>query len=179
MLVQHSLLELLRLGVHDLYTRTVDPKALTAIGESVGPGWMPMTLALEHYRACDELGLSDDQIEAQGNAVGRKLQDALFVSPGKTSSVAPSISPWSSVDTLARIGRRIYLGGSAEYVKLAENELQIESVGNLLFEHRYFRMMHLCLLRCALSAIGLSGVNGEVTHSRREPSAVEVRVTWT
>ena len=177
-LVQYSLLELLRLGVHDRYARVADAETLTEMADSAGQGWMSMTSALKHYRACEELGLTEAQTETHGEQVGRRFQRALFVSPSRSSVVAVSLSRWASIDELARACRRTYQGGSVEYVKVAENELRIESAQNLLFASPFFRITHVWLLRCALSSVGQTGVTAKLTNYCRESSKLEALVSW-
>ncbi|HKU39291.1 MAG TPA: hypothetical protein VJR89_14115, partial [Polyangiales bacterium] len=55
MLVHSSIAELGALGVYDRYCENIDRGSLDRIKELIGPGWMPVELAIQHYTACDKL----------------------------------------------------------------------------------------------------------------------------
>src|SRR3954452_7104382 len=79
MLVHSSIAELSLLGLYDRYSELIDTGKLERIRELIGPGWMPVELALEHYLACDKLQLSDAAIREAGERAGDKIGSALLV----------------------------------------------------------------------------------------------------
>ena len=173
MLVHSSLIELKEIGAYDRYRSFIDADALQQITESLGPGWLPIELAQAHYRACDSLQLPDTQIVALGLRAGEKLQDSLLVTTVKGGPGAPSV--WEGMGAFWRMGRRLWEGGSSQYVRLGPTEMQIETRGNPLFDLRYYRTGHGGFLRGAMSSLGVTVTNVKLTLEGEQAFA---RVTW-
>jgi hypothetical protein len=64
MLVQSTLAELEQIGAYEHYCARIDPLSLGAIVDQIGPGWLPIELAMAHYRACDAAGIEDAEVAA-------------------------------------------------------------------------------------------------------------------
>lgn len=90
-LVQSSLAELKGFGFYERYCALIDPASLAEITDQIGPGWLPIELAMAHYRACDSLELSGDQLDLLGAHAGAKLASTLLVTSAK-------VSPWDAID---------------------------------------------------------------------------------
>lgn len=173
MLVHSSISELQQLGVYERYCELVDRAALARINQLIGPGWMPVELALAHYDACDQLRLSDAIVTAAGVRAGENLSSALLVA----GLGVQDRSPWSFIGAFSRMGRRIYEGGSAQYVKLGEKILEIEHVRNPLFSFHYYRVAHGGFLRKSFGSLGAD--IHEVTFAPyRAEGQIEVRLSW-
>lgn len=155
MLIHSSIAELAQLGVHDRYSELIDRRLLEQIMDLIGPGWMPIELALEHYRACDRLQLSDKIIVEAGERAGDKLGSALLVAGGQPETQTNDRSPWSLLPAFARMGRRIYEGASAQYVRTGSKSLRIEHLRNPLFGLHYYRVAHGGFLRQAFRALSV------------------------
>src|SRR5688572_16264847 len=126
MLVHSSIAELEQLGLVERYAGLIGSATLAQIKELIGPGWMPLELAMRHYDACDELGLPDQQIHDAGLRAGEKMGSSLQVAGAQGRATLIDGSPWAVVGAFSRMGRRIYEGGTSQYVKLGPNLLQIE-----------------------------------------------------
>jgi hypothetical protein len=177
MLVHSSITELERLGYFERYSQLIRPESLARIKELIGPGSMPADLALEHYEACDQLGLSDDAIYAAGVRAGEKIGDALLVASAQVGPMADHTA-WTLVGAFYRMSRRIYEGGSAQYVKLGPNTLQIEYRDNPLFSVRYYRVAYGGFLRQAFKSVGLEINDFVLSPYRRERAEIEARLRW-
>jgi len=62
---------------------------------------------------------------------------------------------WSVIGAFYRMSRRIYDGGSAQYVRLGPNSLQIEYKMNPLFSIRYYRVAYGGFIHRAFAKAGL------------------------
>jgi len=177
MLIQSSVAELKQLGVYERYRVGIAPALLEQIMDQVGPGWLPVELAMEHYYACDALELDPADIERLGAAAGENLARTLLVS-GSGSTPEGEASPWSAIGAFSRMGKRIYEGGSSQYVRLGPKQLQIENIGNPLLSVRYYRVAHLAFLRRAFGTLGVKVTDAKITNFRPRGAMVEVRLTW-
>lgn len=178
MLVHSSIAELGAFGFYDRYSQIVDPNSLNRIRELIGPGWMPVELALEHYSACDRLQLSDKAILEAGTRAGDKMGSALLVAGAQPQVESKDRSPWPLLHAFARMGRRIYDGASAQYVKTASNCLRIEYLSNPLFAFHYYRVAHCGFLRHAFRALNVEVDDVTLTPYREDKASIEARIVF-
>lgn len=178
MLVHSSIAELGAAGHYDRYRELMQPGALERIRELIGPGWMPVELALEHYSACDRLQLSDESIHEAGTRAGDKMGSALLVAGAQPQVEVKDRSPWPLLQAFARMGRRIYDGASAQYVKTASNALRIEYYGNPLFDFHYYRVAHCGFLRQAFRSLSVEVAEVTLTAYRADKASIDVRILF-
>lgn len=179
MLVHSSIAELKQFGLYERYAAAIEPDALEQILGLIGPGWMPIELAMKHYGACDRLALTDDEIHAAGLRAGDKMSAALMVGGAQgTAATSGDRSPWEVIGVFSRMGRRVYEGGSAQYVKVGPNKLQIEHDGNVLFSLRYYRIAHGGFLKQSFSNLGMDITSHTFTNYRPEKAQIEYRLSW-
>lgn len=179
MLVHSSIAELRQSNVYDRYCSLIEPASLARISELIGPGFLPVELALEHWGACDRLGLSDDQILAIGENAGEKMKDALLVAARSTGAEqSAERAPWALIPAYARMDRRLYEGGSTQYVRLGPKQVQVEHAGNMLFAIRYWRTAHVGFMRTAFGSLGVEISDVKLSPYRSDAGQTEVRLTW-
>jgi hypothetical protein len=136
--------------------------------------------ALTHYRTCDALKLTKMEIAELGTLVGDKVQAALLVvgREQKEKNTVSDTAVWTAMGAFSRMGRRIYQGGSAQYVRTGPTELQIESLENVLFSVPYYREAHCASVRTALCSIGVEVRHVKIASCRRDGLEVDCRVAW-
>lgn len=178
MLVHSSLAELQQRGLFERYSSIISAQSLQQIEELIGPGWMPIELALEHYRTLDMLPMRESEIYAAGLRAGAKMGDALLVAGANVGTRSIERSPWAVVGAFSRMGRRIYEGGSSQYVKLSENQLLIEHRGNPLFGIGYYRIAHGGFLSQAFGALGIELTDVKMSTYRGDGPQIDVRLSW-
>jgi len=178
MLVHSSVAELQQSGLYDRYCALINSETLQRINELIGPGWMPIELVIEHYTALDRLGLSEAEVYAAGLRAGAKMGDALLVAGAQVIGSSADRSPWAVIGAFSRMGRRIYEGGSSQYVKLAENKLLIEHRGNPLFALRYYRVAHGGFMHKTFGDLGIELTDFKLTTYRHEGAQIDVKLTW-
>jgi hypothetical protein len=178
MLVHSSISGLQADGLYERYCSLLPANALEQINSLIGPGWMPVELVLEHYRACDQLGLSERQITVYGLRAGDEVGNALLLSNNQANALGAQTSVWSKVLAFSRMGRRIHEGSSAQYEKLGEDALLIEHKGNPLYSVTYYRIGHLGFLRNAFSRVGIEITDLKISHYRSVGACIETRLRW-
>jgi hypothetical protein len=178
MLIHSSLAELQTLGVYDDYCSLMDPETLTGIKGMIGPGWIPADLAIKHYDACEQLGLSDEQVQNLGARSGENIGSALMVAGAQLPELKTEQSTWSMITAFSRMGPRMYEGSSAQYVKLSPHELQIEYVGNPLFSTSYYRNGFLGFLRKSFGQLGFELLKLGNSQYRKRGAEIDMRLSW-
>jgi hypothetical protein len=179
MLVHSSIAELKQLGVYERYCSLIPSASLARINELIGPGFLPVQLALAHYETCDRLALTDEQIETIGEHSGDKMKDALLVAARSTTAEqSAERAPWPLIGAYSRMGRRLYEGGSSQYVKVGPKQLQVENAGNMLFALQYYRTAHVGFLRKAFGSLGVEVTEVKLSPYRRDTLQIDVRITW-
>jgi hypothetical protein len=105
---------------------------------SVAGVWLPMSVARAHYRACDALGLSSEEVAALGRGPGGQVRRAWYATfiaaVGK-----PDASAWPILSQLDRMWQRSANGGAVAVFRLGARQVRIEYVGCELFDIPYFR----------------------------------------
>jgi hypothetical protein len=178
MLVHSSIDGLKQLGTYQRYCELIEPDSLAQIEALIGPGWMPAALALEHYEACDKLGLSEAQVYGAGLRAGESMGDALLVAAAQRSDPNDERSTWTLIGAFSRMGRRIYDGSSSQYVKLGSKELLIEYRDNPLFSARYYRVAHGAFMRKTFGTVGITIVDLKLSTYRSKGAEIDERIRW-
>jgi hypothetical protein len=119
------------LAVHGLlerYTAALPDDQRSAVLGVIAGAWLPVSVALVHYGACDAMGLpADQQI-----AIGRDVIDAVHRS---TLQIALRLvretgaTPWSTFSAQKRLWARTWRGGDVAVFKLGPKEARVEIVG--------------------------------------------------
>jgi hypothetical protein len=178
MLVHSSIAEIGSLGLYDTYVDQIPRSALDRIKELIGPGWMPVELAIAHYTACDKLHIEDEAIFRLGLRAGDKMGSALLVAGAQPRIETKDRSPWPLLPAFARMGRRIYDGASAQYVRTGPNSLQVEYYGNPLFSFHYYRVAHTGFMHQGFRALSVDIKDVAFTPYRDETASVDVRILF-
>ena len=177
MLVHSSIREIQQLGYYEKYCDLIPPPSLEKIVELIGPGSMPIELALDHYKACDGIGLSDEMIYEAGVRAGENLGDALMVA-SKQLATSSENGAWGMIGAFYRMSRRIYDGGSSQYTKLGPNSLQIEYKLNPLFSMRYYRIAYGGFIHRAFGNAGLAVEDFRLSAYAPRHAEIIARVRW-
>jgi hypothetical protein len=101
-------------------------------------GWLPIRVARAHYRACDAIGLTSQEITAivRGPKSGkRKAWHTKFV----LGAAGPSGTPWDPLARLDRMWLASANGGALTVFRVGAKQARIECLGCELFDIAYFR----------------------------------------
>jgi hypothetical protein len=141
------------------------------------PGvWLPIALAVEHYTACDRMGVSSDEVKKVGNDVSLRTQKTFVGTLGSVAAGAGA-TPWHVYRHGHRIWARIFDGGDHVGYKVGPKDIDIIVMGCPLLRVAYFRT--------ALGAYyaALAGVLAQSVHWRELPDPrmgdkIGLRVSW-
>jgi hypothetical protein len=178
MLVHSSIAELRAAGLYDQYCALIGADSLASINELIGPGWMPVELVLAHYGACEKTGQSESQVYAAGLRAGEKMGDALLIAGGRSGVGPVERTAWDMIGAFSRMGRRLYDGGSSQYVKVGPNTLVIEYKENPLFSFAYYRIAHGGFMRQTFGSVGVPITSFTMSAYRPQGAQIESRMTW-
>jgi hypothetical protein len=128
------------LGECDLlgrYFGILAPDVVDDIKSAVPGVWLPVRLAIAHYRACEALELSSEEQLEMGRRVGAKIQGTILgtlVVVGKQAGM----TPWVFLERLDRLYERLAVGGGVAVLRLAEKDALVEIYKAPVFETAYF-----------------------------------------
>src|SRR5258706_15920689 len=77
--VERGLDALRQRGLYDKWAAAAGGETRDAMATTVAGMWIPVELAMRHYRACEALGLSHDEALAIGSSVGAHIRDSMLL----------------------------------------------------------------------------------------------------
>jgi hypothetical protein len=125
-------------GRFEQYEKLLPAHAKEAILTVVAGVWLPMDVAVAHYTACSELGLTLEEQETIGAEVGDRVQGSILGLMVRTAKTA-GLTPWTGFSHATRLYERLFRGGSVRITKLGPKEARVEMVNNRLYGIDYFR----------------------------------------
>lgn len=162
-------------GNFERYAANLPADARELLVHQVAAAWIPLDLAMIHYAACDALGLTPDQVVANGRAVFDRTSGSLL---GTALRMAREVgaSPWTVLPHLRRFWDRAYDGGAVRVVKTGPKEARAEAIQARMCESVYYRHALRGLLQSVVELFCLKAY--VVLLPERRPAAVTVRVQW-
>jgi hypothetical protein len=92
------------------------------------PAWLPLSLGIAHYRACDQLGLSDEEAVAMAMRLAMNRQGS-FLGIALNLARGVGVSPWTIAKQIPKMWARAFMGGAIGGTKLGPKELRLEIAG--------------------------------------------------
>lgn len=137
-LLSASLQTVRQMGWEERYFEAL-PAALHGEVRMLAPGvWVPIALAIEHYGACDRMGLSSEDMKTMGHEVSLRTQKTFVGTLGSVAAGAGA-TPWHIYRQGHRIWGRIFDGGDHVAYKAGPKDLDIVCIGCPLLRIKYFR----------------------------------------
>jgi len=141
------------------------------------PEWLPVELAVLHYRICDSLGIDDAELDRIGQYVSDKMMGT-FLGTLTRSARKLGTTPWLPLGQYDRLWERILLGGSCKVEKVAPKDAVVTSVGIPMLESRYFRTAYMGVQRGAGLLFAKSIVAKRLPSPFGDPHACATRLSW-
>ncbi|MBL8719432.1 MAG: hypothetical protein JNL79_25820 [Myxococcales bacterium] len=137
-LVSASLLALRERGLSDAYYKHLPPELHMTVQTIVAGSWVPIDLAVAHYRAVDALGLAAAEQVAIGSDVGVRVQASLL---GVIFRLAKGggATPWTALSIYPKLRERIFRGSDTRIVRIGPKDARVENFGIPLVAIPYFR----------------------------------------
>jgi hypothetical protein len=123
-----SLRSLKERGLVDAYLVHLPRDYHQAVLAPVAGVWLPVSVALAHYSACDALALSTAEILAIGREATNRVHGTVLSTFVRLARNA-GITPWTALPRLQELWTRIWLGGGVSVVKVGPKEARIEIAG--------------------------------------------------
>jgi hypothetical protein len=174
-LVTSSLQAIRQRGLNDAYFEHLDKSAHNAIRGLTASDWIPIDLAMTHYRALQSL-VPDETTQI---AIGREVADRIFRTVvGTLARLATSagFTPWTGLAKCGALWDRAFRGGGVSVVRLGPKEAKLDAVKLPLLDIPYFRVAFRGALvaNCEL----LSKRTAFVREVKHGPQSVTLRASW-
>jgi hypothetical protein len=163
-------------GFYERYAKLVEPDTLRELSRTVAPCWVPIDVVHSHYRACDAMELSGEELESLGQAAGQHARKVSIVVPQPEQDEAFDL--WQNAERMHRVWRRLYLGGSVQIVRLGDAEELIDFRGFSIHQHRYFRYGCVAAIRSAHEAVGLHMKVTRIVRYDPKTHELTVHLAW-
>ncbi len=166
-----------RRGAFARYESLLDRADRDALRAMIAGEWLPMSVGLAHYEACDRLGLAvDEQVEI-GADVSRRVHDT-FVGVVVRMAKNIGVTPWTLLTHGNQIFRRTFNGGGGIRVsKLGPSEAKVEMVGVPLLEVPYFRQGLRGLYQASVGLFCKRSFAREIAELAT-PTSLALRLSW-
>jgi hypothetical protein len=133
-----SLGALEKAGHRERWSALVPDDAREALQYAVPGVWMRIEIALAHYGACDQLGLSDEAAAQLGASTFSRIKGTLLGTMLRMAQGA-AVTPWTVLPHLQRFWNRAYDGAGIRIIKKGPKDAHLDLVQCALAENGYYR----------------------------------------
>jgi hypothetical protein len=145
-LIASSLSTLRARELFERYESLLEPEYREQVLYCVAASWLPIEVAMAHYRACEAMGVSDRELDALGNEVSKRIMGTFLATMVRSARHVGSSIP---LRQYPRLWERLLIGGSCNVHLFGPKDARIESYGVPMFSYRYFRVGYAGLVRGA------------------------------
>jgi hypothetical protein len=164
-------------GHFDRYASALSEHHVAAITGSIAGVWLPIDVGVAHYRACDALGLPDDERLAMGGEVVRALQRTFIGTAVKAASQGIGFGPIVGLQKFTSVYGRTIKGGGARVVKIGPKDARVEFVGLPLASVSYFRVAYRGFIQAGCELFARRVVVAELA-AYLSPTTLAYRIAW-
>jgi hypothetical protein len=177
-LIASSLQSLKQRGHFERYSQLLPATHKDTILQCIAGQWFPVAVALDHYRACDALGLSSDEQREIGSDVSRRIHET-FLGVVVQMARGVGVTPWTVLVRGNQLWTRIWKGGGLQVSKLGPKDAHIEIARLSLLEIPYFRNAAQGLYQLAIDMFAKRAhVRWVPTGSRVAGELATLHVSW-
>ena len=163
-------------GLYERYTANLPQAERVEIVSLIAGQWIPIDLALDHYRAADRLGLGDDVIESIGAEVAERINKSALSVMVKMSKEA-GVTPWSALANAHRLTDVNWRGSDVAVRRLGPKEARYDWVGQPCAQVPYFIASFGGFLR-SLASLFCSKAYTRVVPGRTSATTLSYRLSW-
>jgi hypothetical protein len=124
-LITSSLTSLRERGLFERYDSLQTSPQRQLILNVVAGGWLPMEAGLAHYRACDALGLSEEEQIAIGKDVSKRVHET-FLNLIVKAARGVGMTPWLLLPRGNDMQKQLCLGGGVRIWKVGPKSARVE-----------------------------------------------------
>jgi hypothetical protein len=137
-LVTASIQSLRARGLYDRYAVRLTGDQQEALSSAIAGVWIPMGLAVAHYRACDALRLCIGEQLDIALEVGQQMHGT-FLAAMLRLAKSVGVTPWAALAYSGKLYERLFRGGGIAVTRTGPKDARIDMVGNPLCDIEYFR----------------------------------------
>jgi hypothetical protein len=175
-LIVSSMQALRTRGLLDAYVSHLDPSHRADLLSLIAGTWVPVEIALAHYRAAQRLGLDAPTIEAIGAEVGERINKSVLSVVVKMSKQV-GVTPWTALGRAHRLRELTWKGSDVAVMKLGPKEARVDWVGIPCAAVPYYVTSLGGFLR-ALIQLFSSKAYARPVREECSASAVSYRISW-
>jgi hypothetical protein len=147
-LITSSIQTLRELGFLERYLRVLPRSHRDALLAPRAPGWLPVEEAAIHYNACNEMALSQPDLDRISESVVTTMTTMLLSTFRRNASRSTDgATPWLSLGQAGRLFSRMNVGGAIRVTRRAADEALVEVRGGSLYSIPYYEFGHCAMLR--------------------------------
>ena len=163
-------------GLLERYLKSLPTQYHEMVVSTVAGVWLPIEVAMAHYRAMDALGLGVSEQVQIGRLVSDKFQGTVLGTLVKLATVAGA-TPWIPIGQFQRFWERLMDGGGSSAVKVGPKEARLELAGLSLFTIPYFRVAFRGVVAGACDLFTSKTYVYEIAHPTMDSNAA-YRIAW-
>jgi hypothetical protein len=163
-------------GIYERYLDSLPAPTRDRIVSLIAGIWVPIDLAVEHYRAMDRLGLETATIEAIGGEVADRVNKSVL-SLAVTLSKQVGATPWRALSVAHKVNDINWRGGDIQVTKLGPKEARYEWAGQPCAAVPYFVTAFGGFLRSLASLFAVK-VYTRLAPERSSLTSVSYRISW-
>jgi hypothetical protein len=137
-LLASSVLGVRERGLMEEYEKLLPPEMHGPVLNAVTGSWLPVEVAMAHYRAVEALQRPVAEQYAAGEKVAARIQDSVLRTLVRVARSA-GVTPWTGLEYFPRLWDRLLMGGSPAVYKLGPKEARVEIHGVPMIEFACFR----------------------------------------
>jgi hypothetical protein len=163
-------------GLIEAYHAHLPEHACAPLLGLVAGQWIPVALALEHYRAADRLGLDASTIESIGAYVAERINKSPLSVMVKMSKEL-YVTPWTALASSQRLKDINWKGSEVHVVKLGPKEARFDWIGQPCAEIPYFVTSFGGFLR-SLVSLFCTKAYVSALPDQESPAAMSYALSW-
>jgi hypothetical protein len=137
-LLASSILGLRERGLMEEYEKHLPVVVRDAVLNAVTGSWLPVEVAMAHYRAVDALQRPVPEQYAAGEYVAARIQNTVLGTLARMAKTA-GVTPWMGLEYFPKLWDRLMMGGSPAVYQLGPKEARVEIYGVPMVEFACFR----------------------------------------
>jgi hypothetical protein len=163
-------------GRFEAWSAALDPVSREALTNVIAGSWVPVEIAMVHYRACDSLGLAHDEIVGIGQSVGTSAHGNLFHVLKKVVTTIGA-TPWTLAEHYERLWTRAFDGGGFRIMRAGPKDSSIEVQRVPMSSSSYFRAAF-CGVNLAALNLVTTKCYARVSTISRARDGFTIRIAW-
>jgi hypothetical protein len=130
-------------GHFEAYAAKLSPEAAALLEHAVAGTWLPVQCALDHYEACDALGLTVSEEVAIGSLAAGRILNALVGTALRLAAAAGS-TPWGFLEKAGRFWNRAYDGSQLKIEQRGLKDAWVTVIDNSVHQTSPFARHSFC-----------------------------------